>query len=481
MRFIVHLVLISILAFGVAEARPAPDSFADLAEKLLPVVVNISTTQKAQSANSADDLEDLFRDFLDRNDRNRNNNNENEDNNGPRSRRATSLGSGLIIDPSGYIVTNNHVIENAEEITVTTHDNKELVAKLVGVDERTDLALLKVDAKEPLPAAKWGNADQLRVGDWVLAIGNPFGLGGSVTAGIVSARQRDIQIGQYDDFIQTDAAINRGNSGGPMFNMDGEVVGINTIIFSPSGGSIGIGFAISSSLVRPVIEQLKDHGKVRRALLGVSLQAVTPELAEGLRLTKPEGALIANVTEGGPADKAGIKQGDVILEFDHKPIKEMRALPRLVAEAPIGEAVPVLVYRKGQQISVQVVLGELSEVAEKPLQEAPSKSSDTNNEGTHLSALGLNVSKLDDNKRKNLKLPADAEGVLVTAIDNDGPGAAKGLMRGDLIVEVDQKAVSEPKDVEARIKEAQDNGYRVVTLLINRDGNFNWVAVKLGK
>jgi serine protease Do len=457
---------------SVAQARPAPESFADLAESLLPVVVNISTTQKVQNADATDQLEDLFRDFLDRQDGDK-------DGDIPKARKATSLGSGVIIDPEGYIVTNNHVIENAEEITVTTHDNKELKAKLVGIDDKTDLALLKVESKEKLPAAKWGDADKLRVGDWVMAIGNPFGLGGTVTVGIVSARQRDIQIGQYDDFIQTDASINRGNSGGPMFDMDGEVVGINTIIFSPSGGSIGIGFAISSTLVKPVIEQLKNGGKVRRALLGVSLQAVTGELAEGMHLPRAEGALIANVTEGGPADKAGIKQGDVILEFDNKPIKEMRTLPRLVADAPIGEKVPVVVYRKGERMTINVVLGELTEAAQRPQQKNQPQPSEQSEEGYHLASLGLSMSRLDDKTRKILKLPSEVEGVLITGIDENGSAAAKGLTKGDVIVEVDQKTVLTPKDVEARVKDAQDNGYRVVTLLINREGSFNWVALKL--
>lgn len=468
-------VVMTVTMASMAQARPAPESFADLAEATLPVVVNISTTQKIENAPQADDLEELFRDFLDRQDK--------QDNGGaPKTRKATSLGSGFIIDPDGYIVTNNHVIENAEEITVTTHDNKELKAKLIGIDEKTDLALLKVESKEKLPAAKWGDADTLRVGDWVMAIGNPFGLGGTVTAGIVSARQRDIQIGQYDDFIQTDASINRGNSGGPMFNISGEVVGINTIIFSPSGGSIGIGFAISANLARPVIEQLKDHGKVRRALLGVTLQAVTPELAEGMHLPHTEGALIANVSEGGPADKAGIKQGDVVLDFDGKPIKEMRMLPRLVAEAPIGQKVPVTIFRKGEKRNVDVVLGELTESAEKAANKPTGKSEQSGNKQTYdLSLLGLELGKLDDAKRKELNLPQDLRGVLVTEVRPDGPAAEKGLSKGDVIVEVDQKEVASPEEVAARVKDAADNGYRVVTLLVNRGGNFNWVAVKIGK
>ncbi|HEX2580830.1 MAG TPA: DegQ family serine endoprotease [Dongiaceae bacterium] len=475
---LVSCALVFLLASVSAMARPAPESFADLAASVLPVVVNVSTTQKVESP-QADNLEQLFRDFLDRQ---QGQNNDEGEGPAPRTRKMTSLGSGFIIDPDGYIVTNVHVIENAEEITVTTHDNKELKARLVGKDEKTDLALLKVDTKEKLPAAKWGDADHLRVGDWVLAIGNPFGLGGTVTAGIVSARSRDIQVGQYDDFIQTDASINRGNSGGPMFNTDGEVVGINTIIFSPSGGSIGIGFAISSTLARPVIEQLKERGSVRRALLGVALQQVTPELAEGMHLPNAEGALIANVTEGGPADRAGIKQGDVILQFNGKPVPEMRILPRLVAEAPIGARVPVMVFRKGQTKTVDVQLGELTETAEKATQPGNGKVAPEKKTGSvTLGSLGLKVDRLTDAKKQQLGLAKDLDGVLVVGVDDSGPAAEKGLQKDDVIVEVDQHPVAAPADIEKRVQEADDNGFRVVTLLVNRSGTFNWVAVRIKK
>jgi len=303
------LALCALVVAMPAWARPAPDSFADLAGKLLPTVVNISTSQtlKAPPAGAmpqlppGSPLEDLFKNFL-----------------GPKPntpRHVTSLGSGFIIDPTGYIVTNNHVIEGAEEITVRMQDNVEYKARLIGHDPKTDLALLKIDAPKPLPFVEWGDSDKSRIGDWVLAIGNPFGLGGTVTAGIVSARQRDINAGPYDDFLQTDAAINRGNSGGPMFDVDGKVIGINTAIFSPSGGSIGIGFALPSSLAKGVIDQLRQYGHPRRGWLGVRIQSVTPELAEGLKMAKPMGALIAAVTDGGPADKAGIRQGDVVIKF----------------------------------------------------------------------------------------------------------------------------------------------------------------------
>jgi len=309
-----------IAASGLAHARSAPESFADLAEHLLPTVVNIASTQSVQGR-SSDQMEEFFKKFF-------------EQHQGvppPEQRPTSALGSGFIIDSSGYIVTNRHVIEGADEITVRLHDDTLLKATLVGSDEKTDLALLKVEADKPLPAAKWGNSEKTRIGDWVVAIGNPFGLGGTVTAGIVSARQRDINSGPYDEYIQTDAAINRGNSGGPMFNVDGEVIGVNTAIFSPSGGSIGIGFAIPSSLAHNVIDQLRQYGEVRRGWLGVRIQTVTDELAEGMHLKKAHGALVAAVTEGGPAEKGGIEQGDVILEFDGRSVDEMRRLPKMVA------------------------------------------------------------------------------------------------------------------------------------------------------
>jgi serine protease Do len=465
-----------VFSIGLAEpaaARGAPDSFADLAEKSLPAVVNVSTTQVLNADDqSGQDLDQLFKQFLDR------------QNGGeaPKPRKATSLGSGFIIDQGGYIVTNNHVIENADEITVTTHDNQEFKAKLIGADEKTDLALLKIEAGKPLPFVNWGDSDAMRIGDWVLAIGNPFGLGGSVTAGIVSARQRDINAGPYDDFLQTDASINRGNSGGPMFNMDGDVVGINSAIYSPSGGSVGIGFAIPSNLAKPVIDQLRQYGHPRRGWIGVRIQSVSPELAEGLHLPNAKGALIASVSPGGPADAAGIKQGDVVLKFDGHDVSEMRGLPRIVAETPVAKSVDVEVWRKGKQVSVTAKVGEYPDndnedtAAEtKPKEEAPA------DKGSRIDSLGLDLSALDEGSRQKYGLGDDTEGVLVVDVDKTGPAAEKDLRAGDVIVEVDQKAVKAPGDVQDRVKAAQDNGYRVVTLLVNRKGDFQWVAVKLGK
>jgi serine protease Do len=471
---ILAFLLALIVGVKLSHARSAPESFADLAETTLPAVVNISTTQTIAADSQIQDLDEMFREFLER-----------QEGDQPRPpRSATSLGSGFIIDPSGYIVTNNHVIENAEEITVITHDNKELKATLVGRDEKTDLALLKVETTAPLPSVQWGDSDTLRIGDWVLAIGNPFGLGGTVTAGIVSARQRDINAGPYDDFIQTDASINRGNSGGPMFNMAGEVVGINSAIYSPSGGSVGIGFSIPANLAKGVIAQIKEFGHPRRGWLGVRIQTVSPELAEGLRLPEAKGALVSSVSADGPADKAGIRQGDVILEFDGREVADMRALPRLVADTQFGRKVPVSIWRQGAKTTVTVELGELNEEAETAAQvtqpgaesEAPDQG-----KGDSIDLLGVTVGSINDAIREKYDLPENAEGVVVLTVDAASTAAEKDLRPGDIIAEVDQKSVTSPADVRDRVKSAQDNGYRLVTLLINRQGDFQWVAVKIGK
>ncbi len=466
------LALALLCAAAAAQARSAPDSFADLAERLLPAVVNVSTTQsvKEESTTGDQELDEFFKEFFDRQRRNN------------QPRRTTSLGSGFVIDPAGYVVTNNHVIAESDEITVRFSDNSELKATIVGRDEKTDLALLKVEPSKPLPSVIWGNSDELRIGDWVVAIGNPFGLGGSVTAGIVSARNRDINSGPYDDFIQTDASINRGNSGGPLFDMDGRVIGINTAIFSQSGGSVGIGFAIPSTLAQNVIGQIREFGKPRRGWLGVRIQTVNEELAEGLRLEATRGALIANVTEAGPADKAGIKQGDVVLRFDGKEVNEMRSLPRIVAETPINKKVNVVVWRQGKEMNFQVVVGELTDEAE-----AAALSSGTTGEAAppakegKIAVLGLTLSEMSPQLRDRYTLDKDANGVVVTEVDEQGTAAEKGLQVGDVIVEVDQQAVRTPAEVDKRVQDAKANGYRVVTLLVYRQGDFQWVALRIDK
>ena len=450
-----------------AAARATPESFADLAEAVLPAVVNISTTQTI-TANSGDvqDFEDLFRDFFDKQNPNRR----------EAPRRSTSLGSGFIIDPSGYIVTNNHVVSDAEEVTVRLHDDTNLKAEIIGRDEKTDLALLKVQAREALPFVKWGDSDAIRIGDWVVAIGNPFGLGGSVTAGIVSARQREINAGPYDDFIQTDASINKGNSGGPMFNMSGEVIGINTAIFSPSGGSVGIGFAVPSALARNVIEQIRQFGHTRRGWLGVNIQTVTDELAEGLKLTRPAGALVSNVAQGSPAADAGIEKGDVILKFDGREIGEMRRLPRIVADTPIDKTVDVLLWRDGREQKVKVKIGELNEAEVAALPEQPETQAP---EAAKIEALGMSLAEVTPELRQQFQLDDGAAGVLVIGVAEGSPASEKGLQAGDVVVEVDQKEVATPQEVEAQIAAARKANQRVVTFLIYRQGDFQWVALRI--
>lgn len=460
-----------LLAPASARAEARPESFADLADQLLPTVVNVSTTQKVEEDEARREFEEFFRDFFER---------RRGDEPPPQRRDPSSLGSGFVIDESGYIVTNNHVIADADQITVRLHDDTTLEAEIVGRDDKTDLALLKVDTDRELQAAQWGDSRATRIGDWVLAIGNPFGLGGTVTAGIVSARSRDINAGPYDDFLQTDASINRGNSGGPMFNTDGEVIGVNTAIFSPSGGSIGIGFAIPSAIARNVIDQLREFGDVRRAWLGVRIQSVTPELAEGLRLGEPRGALVASVSEDGPAAEAGIKQGDVILKFDGREVEEMRRLPRMVAETRIGKQVEVVVWRKGEEKTVTVELGKLDE--EKLARMAPESGEEGQEGGEQsLGALGLSLAALDATTRETYGLDQRAKGVVITDVRGGGPAAQKGLSAGDVIVEVDQKEVKTPQEVAENVEQARKEGYRVVTLLVYTNGDFRWVAVRIGE
>lgn len=470
-----------LLGGGPALAKAGPEGFSDLANKLLPAVVNISTTQTLKADRQRPEMpqfppgspfEEFFKDFLDRN--------------MPRGqrpeaqpRRATSLGSGFIIDPSGLVVTNNHVIADADEITVILHDDTTLKAEVVGKDTKTDLALLRVKSDKPLTAVQFGDSDQMKVGDWVLAIGNPYGLGGTVTAGIVSARARDIQQGPYDDFIQTDASINRGNSGGPMFNMNGEVVGINTAIYSPSGGSIGIGFAIPSALAKPVVAQLQQFGRPRRGWLGVRIQAVTDEIAESLGLDKAHGALVASVSDKGPAQVAGIQPGDIVLTFDGKDVTDMKRLPRIVAETPIDKTVKVAVWRKRQQTTLDVKVGELDE-ADKQAEATPApQPKQQQGAGTTVKALGLSLSGVTPDLKQKFSLSDDADGVVVVDVANDSPAAEKGLKPGDVIVEVAQQEVKNPGQVTAKIDEAKRSGRKSILLLVDRAGDLRFVALRI--
>jgi serine protease Do len=465
---------ITIIA-ATANAKLAPESFADLAEKLLPSVVNISTTQSVEAGKGPEmpqlppgsPFEDFFKEFFDKNGQKQ------------RSRRSTSLGSGFIISEDGYVVTNNHVIQGADEITVILSDDTRLKAVLIGRDPKTDLAVLKVKSDVPLKAVKFGDSDKSRVGDWIVAIGNPFGLGGTVTSGIISARGRDINSGPYDDFLQTDASINRGNSGGPMFNIDGEVIGVNTAIYSPSGGSVGIGFAIPSTTVAPIIRQLQINGQVKRGWLGVHIQQVTDEIAESLGLKKSEGALVASVIEDGPAAKSKIKAGDVILEFNGKLVREMRMLPKIVADTEVEKAVDVIVWRGSKRVTLKVKVGELEDD-----KEVASKTTSTKldkKDQKRIDALGITVSSITDSLREQFKLAKKSKGVVITKVDEGGSAAEKGIRVGDLIVEIGQEEVLKPNDVMRKVKEAKKQERKSVLLLLEGQSGLRFVAIRIEK
>jgi serine protease Do len=450
---------------------------ADLAEKLSPAVVSIATTQKVAGGVQLQIPElppdvpfrDMFEDFFKRQ----------RPGGRPEPRTVNSQGSGFVIDASGLIVTNNHVIEQSEEISVVLNDGTNLKAELVGRDAKTDIAVLRVKPDKPLTVVSFGDSDKLRVGDWVLAIGNPFGLGGSVSLGIVSARNRDINAGPYDDFIQTDAAINKGNSGGPLFNLNGDVVGVNTAIYSPSGGSVGIGFSVPAATVKGVVDQLVKYGETRRGWLGVRIQSLTDDLAEGLDLGKAQGALIAEVTPTGPAEKAGLKPRDVITEFDGKPIREMKDLPRVVADTPIGKKVAVKVMREGKIVELSAEVGRLED-GEKIVAAAPEAavSADT------AEALGMKLSIITDEQRQRFKIDEGLEGAIVTDVDPSGPAAEKRIEPGDVIVEAGQKPVKTPGDVTARIKDAESASKKSVLLYIAKGGKQSetrFIAVRIKK
>ncbi|MBP2312284.1 DegQ family serine endoprotease [Azospirillum soli] len=457
--------------------KGAPATFADLAEKQVDAVVYISTTQAPQqSAQRGQDIpefppgspfEEFFKEFRDR-----------QRGQQQQQRPTTALGSGVIIDPAGYVVTNSHVVSEADEISVTLHDGTKLPAKLVGTDAPTDLALLKVESSKPLTASQWGDSDKVQVGDWVVAIGNPFGLGGSVTAGILSARARDIQQGPYDDYLQTDASINRGNSGGPLYSMAGEIIGINTAIYSPTGGSVGIGFAIPSSTARPVIEQLKEHGQVRRGWLGVQVQRVTPDLAETLGMGEPKGALVTSVSPDSPAGKAGVKQGDIITRFGDKDIEQMRQLPRVVAATQIGKNVPVTLLRDGKPESVTVTVGELEP---QPQQVAAGSSGEPRSAAPVESkkVLGLTLAPLTPGLREAFSITPDVEGVVVTEVGERSQASERGIEAGDVIVEAGQEPVKTPDELNTRIQEARDQGRKTVLMLVSRDGDLRYVPVPI--
>jgi serine protease Do len=466
-----------------------PDGIADVAEKVIDAVVNISTSQTVEAKGGpggegrgatpqlppGSPFEEFFDDFF----KNRRG--------GPGSPRGggdlqphktNSLGSGFIIDTAGVVVTNNHVIADADEINVIMNDGTKIKAELVGVDKKTDLAVLKFKPVKPLVAVKFGDSDKLRLGEWVIAIGNPFSLGGTVTAGIVSARNRDIASGPYDNYIQTDAAINRGNSGGPLFNLDGEVIGVNTLIISPTGGSIGIGFAVPSKTVAGVVDQLRQFGELRRGWLGVRIQQVTDEIAESLNIKPARGALIAGVEDKGPAKPAGIEPGDVVVKFDGKDIKEPKDLSRVVADTAVGKEVDVVIIRKGEEQTRKVTLGRLEDT-DKPTP-ASVKTPEPAEKPVTQRALGLDLATLSKDLRGRYKIKDSVKGVIITNVDGTSDAAEKRLTAGEVIVEVAQEAVSNAADVKKRVDQLKKDGKKSVLLLVsNAEGELRFVALSV--
>lgn len=469
-RFLMLVSMAAMLIFTMLPAK-AHESFSELASTLSPSVVNISTTTviEGQGGNfptfpPGSPFEDFLEEFRNRGGQ----------------QRSQALGSGFIIDQKGIIVTNNHVIESADEIRVTLYNDKTFDAVLLGRDPKTDIAVLQIDPDgEPLKAVSFGDSDTLDVGDWVVAIGNPFGLGGTVTAGIVSARGRDIGSGPYDDFIQTDAAINRGNSGGPLFNLDGEVIGINTAIFSQTGGSVGIGFAIASNLATNVVDQLEEFGRTKRGWLGVFIQEITPDIAESLGLEGEAGALVSSVHPEGPAQQGGVKAGDIIIEFDGKKIDDMRSLPRIVAETAIGKDVGVKVIRNGKDVMLTVQLGELEQAEENGLL---SNRAPTVERSHSFGSLGFTVDPLNEASREKFNLPEEVNGtaltgVVVSEVVAGSPAAERGLEAGDVIRRINQKQISRTADLIDGVNEAKDQDKSSVLLLVRRGDRERFVAM----
>lgn len=485
---------LALAGVGPTAAEQGPDSVADLAEKLIGAVVNISTTQTVAETRQVplpqvpegSPFQDFFDEFFDKKGGNNGDGMGNGEGGGDEGgsdeggdpRKVQSLGSGFVIDATGIIITNNHVIEDADEIIANFSDGTKLKAELVGHDAKTDLAVLRVKPDKPLTAVSFGDSEHMRVGDWVMAIGNPFGLGGTVTTGIISARNRDINSGPYDNYIQTDAAINRGNSGGPLFNEKGEVIGINTAIISPSGGSIGIGFAIPSEIAVGVVDQLRQFGETHRGWLGVNIQEVTDDLAESLGIASPQGALVAGVTEGGPAAVAKVEPGDVIVAFDGHPIKTMRELPRLVANTAVGKEVSITLIRKGKELTLPVKLGRLEEGEKVAEAQGEEPAAEPPKDETKI--LGLTLGALDDAAREKYKLNAEVRGVVITGVEPTSTAAEKGIAAGDLIVEVAQEEVLSPEDVAKTVEKQKTMGRKSVLLLVsNAGGDLRFVAVKI--
>ncbi|MGA0077694.1 MAG: DegQ family serine endoprotease [Pelagibacteraceae bacterium] len=466
-KIFITIFLFQLSFLNTLSARPAPDSFADLAEKLMPSVVNISTTQTIKTTNNpfpfqfppGSPFEEMFKDF-----------------NQPTERKASSLGSGFIVDKEGTVITNNHVINNAEDIVVRVGE-KEYKAKIVGADPYMDIAVLKIESKDTFTPVKFGDSDKARVGDWVMAIGNPFGLGGTVTAGIISARNRDINLTRYDDFIQTDASINQGNSGGPLFNMDGDVVGINTAIIAPNqSGSIGIGFAIPSNAASSVIDQLVKFGETKRGWLGVRIQEVTKEIADVEKLKNTEGALVASVGEKSPAEKAGLQPGDIILKFDGQKIDTMRTLPKLVSRTEVGKTVELEIWRDKKLITKKLTLGRLESSEDF---KAENKPINPKKEESEIEVLKITVRDVSPQDIESRKLDKKTEGVVILEIGNKSP--LTGLLQaGDIILEVQKNKVSSADDLNKQIETINKKGEQTLLLtIINNNNQRRYLGVKI--
>ena len=475
---------IALLAMTAPAAARGPEGISDVAEQVIDAVVNVSTKQSVDLRSGAmpqlppgSPFEEFFEEFF----KNwRGQNDPGQNNQTPTPRRVNSLGSGFIIDPSGIVVTNSHVISEADEVSVILNDGTTLKAEVIGRDQKTDLALLKVTPTKPLKAVKFGDSDKLRLGEWVIAIGNPFSLGGTVTAGIVSARNRDIQSGPYDNYIQTDASINRGNSGGPLFNLNGEVIGVNTAIISPSGGSIGIGFAVPSKTVVPVVDQLREFKEVRRGWLGVRIQQVSDEIAESSSINPARGALVAGIDDKGPAKPAGIEPGDVIVKFDGKDVKEMRDLPKIVADTPVGKDVEVVVIRKGKEEKKSVKLGRLEDEKKVAAVSNDKKDATPDSKPVVKKALGLDLANLTDDLRKKHNIKDKVKGVVITGVDANSPASEKRLAPGMVIAEVQQQPVSNATELQQRIDKLKKDGKKAVVLLVvSPDGDPSFVALSL--
>ena len=466
--FLVFLINIS---YDHAYSTDVSKGFSRLAEKSMPSVVNISAITVVETRSQplpfqfppGSPFEEFFKDF--------------DQNRGPQKRRSTALGSGFVIKENGTIITNNHVIQNAEGILVKFTDGKEYEAKLIGTDPVSDIAVLKIKSNKKFPAVKFADSDNARVGDWVLAIGNPFGLGGTVTQGIISAINRDINMGRYDNFIQTDASINQGNSGGPLFNMSGEVLGINTAIFSNSGGSVGIGFAIPANFAKNVIDQLIKYGETKRGWLGVRIQTVTKEIAEAEELDKPRGALVASVAENSPSEKAGIQAGDIILEFNGVEIKQMKELPAIVARTDVGKNVDVKIWRNKKEITKKVLLGRLETSDDFKVSENPKK--DENNLDEIIESLRISVRPLTKEDIKNRKLPNQTTGLVITNMANNSP-LVNSIEINSIIIEVQKKKIRSADDLREIIQKALNSNQKTILIAIyNNQNQRRYIGVKL--